>query len=78
MEAAGGVGVAALLEEMIPEDAPDPICIVLSGGNIDLLFLGKAVRHGLELGGRFAKYKVWVSDQPGSLAAVLDKVAAHH
>ena len=78
VEAAGGVGVAALLEGMIPEDAPDPICIVLSGGNIDLLFLGKAVRHGLELGGRFAKFKVWVSDQPGSLAAILDKIAAHH
>ena len=75
VEAAGGVGVAALLEKLIPDDAPDPICIVLSGGNLDTLFLGKAVRHGLELAGRFAKYKVVVTDQPGSLAKVLDVIA---
>jgi threonine dehydratase len=76
VEAAGGVGVAALLEKLIPDDAPEPICIVLSGGNIDLLFLGKAVRHGLEASGRFAKFKVLVPDQPGSLAGVLEIIAA--
>jgi threonine dehydratase len=75
VEPAGAVGVAALLEKMIPDDAPDPICIVLSGGNIDLLFLGKAVRHGMETSGRFAKLKVLVPDQPGSLAKVLTIVA---
>ena len=75
VEAAGAVGVAALLEKLIPDDAPDPICIVLSGGNLDTLFLGKAVRHGLELAGRFAKYKVVTSDQPGSLAAALHVIA---
>ena len=75
VEAAGGVGVAALLESLIPDDAPDPICVVLSGGNLDTLFLGKAVRHGLELAGRFAKLKVLVSDRPGSLAKVLEIVA---
>lgn len=77
VEAAGGVGVAALLEKLIPDDAPEPICIVLSGGNIDLLFLGKAVRHGLEASGRFAKFEVLVPDQPGSLARVLEIIAAH-
>ncbi len=75
VEAAGAVGVAALLEKMIPDDAPDPVCIVLSGGNIDLMFLGKAVRHGLEASGRFAKYTVLVPDQPGNLAVVLSTVA---
>jgi threonine dehydratase len=77
VEPAGAVGVAALLEKMIPDDAPDPICVVLSGGNIDLLFLGKAVRHGLEASGRFAKLKVLVPDQPGSLVKVLAIVAKH-
>jgi threonine dehydratase len=75
VEAAGAVGVAALLEKLIPDDARDPICLVLSGGNLDTLFLGKAVRHGLELAGRFAKFKILVSDRPGSLAKVLDLVA---
>jgi threonine dehydratase len=75
VEAAGAVGVAALMEKLIPDDAPDPICIVLSGGNIDLMLLGKAVRHGLEASGRFAKYRVLVPDQPGNLALVLQAVA---
>lgn len=75
VEPAGAVGVAALLAGMIPADAADPVCIVLSGGNMDLLFLGKAVRHGLETSGRFATYDVLVTDQPGSLAAVLAVIA---
>jgi threonine dehydratase len=76
VEPAGAVGVAALMEKRIPDDAPDPICIVLSGGNIDLMLLGKAVRHGLEASGRFAEYTVLVPDQPGNLAAVLQTIAA--
>ena len=75
VEAAGAVGVAALLEKLIPDDAPDPICILLSGGNIDLMLLGKAVRHGLEASGRFARYTVLVPDQPGNLAVVLQTIA---
>lgn len=77
VEAAGAVGVAALLEKLIPDTAPDPVCIVLSGGNIDLLFLGKAVRHGMEASGRFAKFTVLVPDQPGSLSKVLAAIAKH-
>lgn len=77
VEPAGAVGVAALMEKLIPDDAPDPVCIVLSGGNIDLMLLGKVVRHGLEASGRFAKYTVRVPDQPGNLAAVLQTVASH-
>ncbi len=75
VEPAGAVGVAAMLEGLIPGDAADPLCIVLSGGNIDLMFLGKAVRHGLEQTGRFARYTVLVPDQPGNLAAVLQGIA---
>jgi threonine dehydratase len=75
VEAAGAVGVAALLEKLMPDDAADPICIVLSGGNIDLMFLGKVVSHGLEASGRFARYSVLVPDQPGNLALVLQTVA---
>jgi len=75
VEPAGAVGVAALLEALIPADAPDPVCIVLSGGNIDLLLTGKLIRHGLESSGRFAEIKVWVPDQPGNLVSVLTEVA---
>lgn len=77
VEPAAAVGVAALLENLIPDDSGDPICIVLSGGNIDLLFLGKAVRHGLEASGRFGRYWAIVPDEPGSLAKVLKTIASH-
>jgi threonine dehydratase len=76
VEPAGAVGIAALMEDLIPADASDPICVLLSGGNLDLLFLGKAVRHGMEASGRFARYKVHVPDQPGSLAQILEMIAA--
>jgi threonine dehydratase len=75
VEAAGAVGVAALMEGLIPARASDPLCIVLSGGNIDLMLLGKAVRHGLEASGRFARFTVLVPDQPGNLASVLLLIA---
>ena len=39
------------------------------------MVLGKAVRHGLEASGRFAKFKVLVPDQPGRLLKVLGKIA---
>lgn len=75
VEPAGAVGVAALLADLIPGNSEGPTCVVLSGGNLDLLFLGKAVRHGLEASGRFARYSVQVPDEPGSLAKVLKAVA---
>jgi threonine dehydratase len=75
VEPAGAVGVAALLEGILPPESADPICIVLSGGNIDLLLLEKAVRHGLEVSGRFATFMVHVPDQPGNLANVLQTIA---
>ncbi len=76
VEPAGAVGVAALLAGLVPDHAPDPLVVVLSGGNLDLLLLGKVVRHGLQAGGRYATFRVWVPDQPGQLARVLGEVAS--
>lgn len=76
VEPAGVVGLAALLQGLIPSQAEDPIVVVLSGGNIDLLVLGKMVRHGLEGAGRYADLRVWVPDQPGQLLKVLEEIAA--
>lgn len=76
VEPAGVVGLAALLEGLIPVDAPDPIVVVLSGGNIDLLVLGRYIRAGLEAAGRYAELRVRVPDEPGHLARVLDEIGA--
>ncbi|CAN5798923.1 threonine ammonia-lyase [soil metagenome] len=76
VEPAGAVAVAALLAGLVPGHAPDPLVVVLSGGNLDLLLLGKMVRHGLQTAGRYATFRVWVPDQPGQLARVLEEVAS--
>lgn len=74
VEAAGAVGAAALLEAALPATA-DPCVIVLSGGNIDPLLVGKVLRYGLEAAGRYAWYRVLIPDVPGQLATVLDLIA---
>ncbi|MGH8873849.1 MAG: pyridoxal-phosphate dependent enzyme, partial [Acidimicrobiia bacterium] len=76
VEPAGAVGVAALLEGALPPKVPDPVVVVLSGGNIDLLLLGEVVRHGLEGSGRYAAFRVWIPDRPGQLVKVLNLIAA--
>jgi threonine dehydratase len=72
VEPAGAVALAAIMTEKV--GGPDPVTAVLSGGNIDLLLLGSLVRHGLELEGRFASFKLRIPDEPGQLAAVLATV----
>ncbi len=75
VEPAAAVGIAALAEGLLPADLPEPVVVVLSGGNIDLLLLGKVVRHGLESSGRYADLRVWVPDQPGQLLQILQTIA---
>ncbi len=72
VEPSGAVGVAALLHGMV--DASGATVVVLSGGNVDLLFLDEVVRHGLESSGRFTALDVLVPDEPGHLAAVLTTI----
>ena len=72
VEPSGAVGIAALLAGLV--GGKDPVVSVLSGGNIDLLLVGSLVRHGLEVQGRFASFRVQIPDQPGRLAAVLRTV----
>ncbi|MFZ0492016.1 MAG: threonine ammonia-lyase [Acidimicrobiia bacterium] len=74
VEGAGSVGVAALLEGRLA-DPPGPVVIVLSGGNIDPLLVGKVLRYGLEAAGRYAWFRVLIPDMPGQLAGVLNLIA---
>lgn len=76
VEASGAVGVAALLDGLL-DGMPDPMVIVLSGGNIDLLLLNRVIRGGLAAAGRFAWYRIRIPDVPGQLAGLLDVIAAH-
>ncbi len=75
VEAAGAVGVAALLSGKV--SAPTPAVAVLSGGNIDPLLLVRVVETGLAAAGRYLRFTVRCPDRPGQLAAVLALIAQH-
>ena len=72
VEPAGAVGVAAVLDQ--PDAFEGPVAVVLSGGNIDPLLLGKVIRHGLAAAGRYLPLSVTIPDAPGSLARMLAEI----
>jgi threonine dehydratase len=73
VEPAGAVGVAALLEGLVP--GTGPALAVLSGGNVDPLLLIRLIEHGLSVSGRFLRLRLRVPDRAGSLAVVASVLA---
>lgn len=73
VEPSGAAGVAALLNGA--EGLPEPIVVVLSGGNVDTLVLNRVLQHGLVAAGRFMQMIVRVPDRPGSLVTFLTALA---
>ncbi|WP_370247781.1 threonine ammonia-lyase [Nocardioides sp.] len=78
VEPAGAAAVAALLERTPGLLAPEagPTVVVLSGGNVDPLLLGKIIAHGMAAAGRYLSLQVTVPDRPGALAGLLADVSA--
>jgi len=72
-EAAGVVGLAALAAGRIPRG--DAVCVVISGGNIDLNLLGRMIEAGLSSAGLYHAVRVRIPDLPGHLGRVLEVVA---
>ena len=66
-EGSGAAGVAAVLNHKISGIAGKQICCVLTGGNIDTIFLSTILRRGLAKDGRLAKLNVIVPDRPASI-----------
>jgi threonine dehydratase len=73
VEPAGAAGVAAILDD--PKRFTTPAVVVLSGGNIDPLLLGKVIRQGMAAAGRFLGLRVHIPDLPGGLAKLLVELA---
>ena len=73
VEPAGAVGAAALCVD--PERFEGPVVVVLSGGNIDPLLLGKVIQHGMAAARRYLNLQVTVPDLPGGLVGMLSQVA---
>jgi threonine dehydratase len=73
VEAAGAVGVAALLSGKV--GGRGAVVPLLSGGNIDATLLISVMRHGLAVGGRYLVLRTRVPDRPGELARLLTLLA---
>lgn len=68
-EAAGVVGIAALLAGKIPRAGT--VCSILCGGNIDLNLLARIIENGLSHAGRYHLLRLRLPDTPGQLSRVL-------
>jgi threonine dehydratase len=75
VEGAGAASVAALLAGLA--GGSGPVCVLLSGGNIDATVLIQVARHGLTQAGRYLVVRTRVPDRPGQLGALLTRLAAH-
>jgi threonine dehydratase len=73
VEPAGAAALAAVLAGKVPGDGP--VAVVLSGGNVDPLLLGRLVEHGLSAAGRYLVLDVVLEDSPGMLAALTAELA---
>jgi threonine dehydratase len=65
-EGAGAVPLAALLNH--GRGLRGPVCLVITGGNIDVTLLERIIDRGLVRTGRLLRFSVVLSDRPGALA----------
>ncbi|GMT14829.1 hypothetical protein PFISCL1PPCAC_6126, partial [Pristionchus fissidentatus] len=75
VEGAGGVCLAAILSDKLPELGGKKVVAILSGGNIDTTVLGRAIERGLAVDGRLIRIEVVVSDRPGGIAELSTRIA---
>lgn len=73
-EGAGAVSVAAVMFNKLPVDGKKVVCVV-SGGNIDVNMLNRAMTRGLVKSGREVSLTIDLSDRPGSLSGVCKVIA---
>ncbi|HEY4375312.1 MAG TPA: threonine ammonia-lyase [Burkholderiales bacterium] len=76
VEGAGAAAFAALLAGKLPELAGKRVVVLLSGGNIDLNFMQRAIEVGLVQDARLTRFTVVISDRPGGLAGLAGLIAA--
>ena len=80
VEGAGAVGVAALMHNKLYLESNSKVCILLSGGNIDVTMLNLIIEKGLTKTYRKMKLVVTLIDKPGALenfAALMREIEAN-
>jgi threonine dehydratase len=73
-EGAAAVPLAALLNKKVAL-AGKNVGLIVSGGNIDMNLISRIIETGLIQDGRLGRFTVVISDRPGSLARLAQRVA---
>jgi threonine dehydratase len=73
-EGAAAVPLAALLNKKVVL-AGKNVGLVISGGNIDMNLISRIIETGLIQDGRLGRFAIVISDRPGSLARLAQRVA---
>lgn len=69
-EAAGAATFAAIYNGKIKNLKGKKVCLLISGGNIDINFLDKIIERGLSQSGRLCNLKIIVPDTPGIISNI--------
>lgn len=75
VEPAAAATLAAVISGKVKEIEGRDVCMLLSGGNIDVNLLSRIIDRGLINDGRLAQMEVTVLDRPGALAALTALIA---
>jgi threonine dehydratase len=75
IEGAAAATLAALLSGQLPELMGKSVALLLCGGNIDPLILGRVIEVGMAADGRLARLAATISDRPGGLAHLASIIA---
>jgi threonine dehydratase len=75
VEGAAAAPLAALLSGQLAELRGKTVALLLCGGNIDPLVLGRVIEIGLAADGRLARLVATISDRPGGLARLAAAIA---
>ncbi len=73
-EAAAAVPLAALVNKKLKLEGKS-LGLVVSGGNIDMNLISRIIEKGLIQDGRLSRIAVVISDQPGMLAEMAQRIA---
>ena len=73
VEPSGAAGLAAVLEGEV--NLPEPVVVLLCGGNVDPLLLARIIQSGMYEEGRYLVVRTKLADRPGALSRLLALVA---
>ena len=76
VEGAAAAPLAAMMSGQIPGLKGKRVALVVCGGNIDPVVLGRVIEKGLVHDGRLTRFTVRISDRPGGLAELCRVIAS--